>query len=80
MVTRQVLEAVPVERVAKVGHNNSQDCNGEGNFQLLPSFDITILHIAMPYLRHPLHRFAVPLYLKDKATASALKRRASAFP
>jgi len=30
---------------------------------------MTIVLIVTTYLRHPLHRFAVPLYLKAKATA-----------
>ena len=70
-----------MERVSKVGRRYTYDCNGEESYLLLHSFAVTIVHIVSAYLRHPLRlAFARHLYLKDKATASALKRRASAFP
>ena len=48
------------ERVSEVGRDYSQNCNGEGNLELLHTFAITILHIVTTYLRHPFHRYRGP--------------------
>ena len=58
--------ALAVERVSEVSRNKLYDCNGEGRIDLLPSSDFTIQRFVTPYLRHPLHRFAVPLSLGER--------------
>ena len=53
--------------MSEVDRDYSQDCNVEGNLELLHTFAITILHIVTTYLRHPFHRYRGPPSPKGKA-------------